>query len=106
MSFPLRTLAEFDTANARQARRLFHSETNMAKKSTTSPKTTPKGRTTTPGSPARTGSSATTAPAKSAAPRAVTQEMIAKRAYEIYVSGQGGTAEENWHRAETELRGQ
>jgi hypothetical protein len=35
----------------------------------------------------------------------ITHEMIAKRAYEIYLSGRGGTADENWARAERELRG-
>src|SRR4051812_27215328 len=35
----------------------------------------------------------------------ITQEMIAKRAYEIYRSGKGGSQQENWLRAERELRG-
>ena len=39
---------------------------------------------------------------KAAAPE-ITQEMIAERAYHISQSGQGGT-EDNWHRAEAELR--
>jgi len=39
------------------------------------------------------------------AARAITNEMIAKRAYEIYASGQGGSADENWLRAERELKG-
>jgi hypothetical protein len=30
--------------------------------------------------------------------------MIADRAYHIAQSGEGGTDEENWHRAEAELR--
>jgi hypothetical protein len=37
--------------------------------------------------------------------RTITHEMIAKRAYEIYVSGKGGSAVENWTRAERELKG-
>jgi hypothetical protein len=37
--------------------------------------------------------------------REVTHEMIAKRAYEIYVSGKGGSQLDNWLRAERELRG-
>jgi hypothetical protein len=45
---------------------------------------------------------------KSAAP-APTKEIgyaeIAKRAYEIYASGQGGSESDNWYRAERELRG-
>jgi hypothetical protein len=32
--------------------------------------------------------------------------MIAKRAYEIHLSGQGGSELDNWLRAERELRGQ
>jgi len=36
--------------------------------------------------------------------RQVTQEQIARRAYEIFKSGTGGTPEENWYRAERELR--
>jgi hypothetical protein len=35
----------------------------------------------------------------------ITHEMIAERAYHISESGEGGTDEENWHRAEAELRG-
>lgn len=41
-----------------------------------------------------------------ASARQVTQEMIAKRAYEIYRSGKGGSQMENWLRAERELRAQ
>jgi len=37
-------------------------------------------------------------------PRQVTQEQIARRAYEISQSGTGGTPEDNWFRAERELR--
>jgi hypothetical protein len=40
---------------------------------------------------------------KAAAPE-ITQEMIAERAYHISQSREGGTDEENWHRAEAELR--
>lgn len=46
-------------------------------------------------------------PRPQAAPRReITQEMIAKRAYEIHLSGQGGSELDNWLRAERELRGQ
>ena len=38
------------------------------------------------------------------APRQVTHEQIARRAYEIFKSGTGGTPEDNWFRAERELR--
>jgi hypothetical protein len=37
--------------------------------------------------------------------REISYEMIARRAYEIFVSGTGGSQEENWYRAERELRG-
>ena len=33
----------------------------------------------------------------------VSHEAIAKRAYEIYQSGHGGSADDNWFRAEREL---
>jgi hypothetical protein len=42
---------------------------------------------------------------KSAAPRVVTHDDIAKRAYEIHLSGTGGSETDNWYRAERELRG-
>lgn len=38
--------------------------------------------------------------------REVTHDMIARRAYEIWASGQGGSEFENWVRAERELRGE
>ena len=41
---------------------------------------------------------------KAAAKTDVTYEMIAERAYHISQSGDGGTDEENWHRAEEELK--
>jgi hypothetical protein len=51
-------------------------------------------------------------PQRAAAPKAqpqtqrkqVTQEQIAKRAYEIHISGKGGSELDNWLRAERELR--
>ena len=36
--------------------------------------------------------------------RQITQEMIARRAYEIWKSGAGGSEMDNWLRAERELR--
>ena len=36
--------------------------------------------------------------------RQPTHQEIAKRAYEIYKSGKGGSAQDNWYRAERELR--
>jgi hypothetical protein len=50
-------------------------------------------------------SAAASAPKPAAAKREVTQADIAKRAYEIWASGKGGSEADNWHRAERELRG-
>jgi hypothetical protein len=36
--------------------------------------------------------------------KTVTNEMVAKRAYEIYISGKGGSQIDNWLRAEKELK--
>lgn len=43
-------------------------------------------------------------PVSSAPKKVITTEQIARRAYEIYASGKGGTEVENWHRAEQDLR--
>jgi hypothetical protein len=51
--------------------------------------------------PAKPVAAAPATPAK----REITQADIAKRAYEIWASGQGGSEMENWLRAERELRG-
>lgn len=47
-------------------------------------------------------------PKQSAGPvkKIVTHEMVARRAYEISISGNGGSDFENWIRAEKELRGE
>jgi hypothetical protein len=46
------------------------------------------------------------APARSSARATeVTQEAIARRAYDIFLSGTGGSEFDNWCRAERELRG-
>ncbi len=44
------------------------------------------------------------APVPAPAKKQITREMIAKRAYEIWQSGKGGSEMENWLRAERELR--
>ncbi len=48
-------------------------------------------------------------PGAAAAPKAmrkqITPEMVARRAYEIWQSGKGGSEHDNWLRAERELRG-
>jgi Protein of unknown function (DUF2934) len=38
--------------------------------------------------------------------REITSEMIARRAYEIWQRGQGGSQQDHWYQAERELRGQ
>jgi hypothetical protein len=45
------------------------------------------------------------APSPSGGQRQITPDAIAKRAYEIWQSGQGGSEFDNWLRAERELRG-
>lgn len=45
------------------------------------------------------------APAPAPARKVVTREAIAIRAYEIYRSGTGGSQDDNWARAERELKG-
>ncbi|HSU65397.1 MAG TPA: DUF2934 domain-containing protein [Tepidisphaeraceae bacterium] len=77
----------------------------MAKKSTTPSKTVkaaaPAAVATT--TPVRN----TTVPPKAAVKKAVlpTFDQIAQRAYFISQSGNGGNQDENWFRAEQELRG-
>jgi len=64
----------------------------------------------TPPPPPRAAAPQSAAPASAAAARPaatkqVTHDLIARRAYEIWASGQGGSEMENWIRAERELRG-
>jgi len=52
----------------------------------------------------------TTIPPRPASPMGAkksppTYEQIARRAYEIWKSGKGGSQDDNWFRAERELRG-
>ena len=89
----------------------------MAKKATQSTGSTSKTKKTTttkvrnspipkaPAAPARPGVSASPT-ATVGAPRRITHDEIARKAYEIWKSGRGGTAFENWIRAERELRTQ
>ncbi len=44
-------------------------------------------------------------PAKKTIAIDVTQDQVARRAYEIHASGNGGSDTDNWFRAERELRG-
>jgi hypothetical protein len=83
----------------------------MAKKSTTTNanrKSTPaavKGRSTAVRNSAIPKVQAIASGAHAGASKSVTHDMIARRAYEIWQSGQGGTEHDNWIRAERELRG-
>lgn len=60
---------------------------------------------------ARASKPAAVAPASAPATRSdspaitITHEMIAKRAYQIWQSGRGGSEKQNWAQAERELRG-
>jgi len=54
--------------------------------------------------PARAKKPVTGKATKNATVPMFSHEMIAERAYHISHSGEGGTDEENWHRAEAELR--
>ena len=82
----------------------------MAKKTTNGTGAASKAaaKTTTP---VRNSAIPKTSPAAKAAansapaPREISHEMIAKRAYEISISGSGGSEFDNWIRAERELRG-
>jgi hypothetical protein len=59
-------------------------------------------------SPVRNTAIPKSQPQRQSAPqsrRQVSQDSIAKRAYEIWISGKGGNETENWLRAERELRG-
>ena len=72
----------------------------MARKpSKPTPKSARKSR-----SPLPTVSRNSPVPRPSAMKREISHEMIAKRAYEIYISGKGGTQIDNWLRAERELK--
>jgi hypothetical protein len=76
----------------------------MAKKPVSKPfQKTPAKATPAKSSPTTTVSRNTPVP-RPAAKREITHEMIAKRAYEIYASGKGGSQLDNWFRAERELK--
>jgi hypothetical protein len=88
-------LRKFSSQNILRNRSL-----TMGKKSNASKKK--NGRN---GSAAKTSSVRNTPlPKSQPAKRVITPDMIAKRAYEIFASGKGGSQDENWHRAERELR--
>ena len=53
---------------------------------------------------AKAGTVTVAAPRTVVTGRPITHEQIARRAYEIFKSGNGGSPEDNWFRAERELR--
>ena len=52
--------------------------------------------------PPRASTSSMSSSGKRPAP---SQDQIARKAYEIWQSGKGGSQDDNWYRAERELRG-
>lgn len=52
--------------------------------------------------PPRSSTSSMSSSSKRSTP---TQDQIARKAYEIWQSGKGGSQDDNWYRAERELRG-
>ena len=83
----------------------------MAKKITTtsSPVTRPAAAAPVSSTPVRNSAipPRSSSPQPTSAPRrsGPTHDQIAKRAYEIWQSGKGGSKDDNWYRAERELRG-
>ena len=81
----------------------------MFKKSTSSKKTEPavskKPVAKTVSTPVRNSVIPKAAPATARKPiLEITNEMVAKRAFEIFASGRGGSETDNWFAAERELR--
>ena len=84
----------------------------MAKKSTPAVKSTPasKGETSKVPVIKSVAASVSTPVRNTPIPKVIpikkeiTQEQIAKRAFEIHCSDTGGSETDNWHRAERELR--
>jgi hypothetical protein len=75
----------------------------MAKKPFYSNSSASKGFTS-KAAPASTVSRNSPVPRPNPVKREITHEMIAKRAFEIHISGKGGSQVENWLRAERELK--
>lgn len=76
----------------------------MAKKSMDG-RSTRTQQLTDPAIAAATGVRNSAIPKSAAASSQITEEQIAARAYEIFLSDAGGSQDENWLRAERELRG-
>src|SRR6059058_5427835 len=49
---------------------------------------------------------ATGIPSNASQRREITNDMISRRAYEIWQRGQGGSQQDHWYQAERDLRGQ
>ena len=92
---------------AKKAAESTGSTSKTTKKSTTTTKVRNSPIPKAPAAPARPSATATaTSTGTQGARRQITHEEIARKAYEIWKSGRGGTAFENWIRAERELRAQ
>jgi cell division protein FtsN len=84
----------------------------MAAKKPTPASKTPSKAAPKPSTPARSAAPVSTPVRNTAVPKAapapkpvvITYEMIAKRAFEIHCGGTGGSEQDNWYRAERELR--
>jgi hypothetical protein len=61
-------------------------------------------KTTTPTTKTEASAKASTVSRSVTARREISHDLIARRAYEIFKSGAGGSTEDNWFRAERELR--
>jgi hypothetical protein len=91
---------------AKKAAESTGSTSKTTKKSTTTTKVRNSPIPKAPPAPSRTSATAISTETPTFATRRVTHEEIARKAYEIWKSGRGGTAFENWIRAERELRAQ
>lgn len=82
--------------------------TSGAKKtaSTTPVRNSPIPKTATAVKPSISSTSGGATATATAPRKQVTRDEIARRAYEIWMSGRGGSEFDNWVRAERELRGQ
>ena len=78
----------------------------MSRSNSSRPANTPVAKTEVRNSPVpKPAQQRPAAPSPTSGSRQITPDAIAKRAYEIWQSGQGGSEFDNWLRAERELRG-
>lgn len=76
----------------------------MAKKTTTKSPAAPKAKTAQPAKVTAVRNTAVPPKSALATKPELTHDLIARRAFEIHASGQGGSEYDNWYRAETQLR--